>query len=132
MSVLANGWSYLWGVIATFPFMGFVMIYLAVMLWKKNKRSAANWAINITNFLLIHAVTSQYSLIWPNAWSVWWWIVLLLLVIVVLLGWLQVKVRGKLSLRKISFSTWRLSFLLFCLAYVCLFTAGVWKMMQLG
>ena len=132
MSVLADGWSYAWGIIATFPFIGFVMIYLTVMLWKKNKRRAVNWAVNITNFLLIQAVASQYALIWPNAWSVWWWIVLLFLGVLFLLGWLQVKVRGKLSLRKISFSTWRISFLLFSLAYVFLFTAGVWKTMQLG
>lgn len=130
--MLVNSWSYLWGFMATFPFIGFVMIYLAVLLWKKNKRFAAKWAINITNFLLIHAVMSQYSLIWPNAWSPWWWIILLFLGLIVLLGWLQVKVRGKISLRKIGFATWRISFLLLCLAYLCLFTAGVWKTMQLG
>ncbi|WP_134687460.1 DUF3397 family protein [Brevibacillus migulae] len=132
MSFLIDGWVFVWGILATFPFFGFVMIYLAVMLWKRNKRQAANWAINITNFLLIHAVMSQYSLIWPDAWSVWWWIVLLFVGLLFLLGWLQVKVRGKISLKKISFSTWRISFLLLCLAYVCLFTAGVWKTMQLG
>ncbi|HZG14595.1 MAG TPA: DUF3397 family protein [Candidatus Bathyarchaeia archaeon] len=132
MSFLIDGWSYIWGILATFPFIGFVMIYLAVMLWKRNKRQAANWAVNITNFLLIHAVMSQYSLIWPGAWSAWWWIVLLFVGLLFLLGWLQVKVRGKISLKKISFSTWRISFLVLCLAYVCLFTAGVWKTMQLG
>jgi len=132
MSFLIDGWSYLWGILATFPFIGFVMIYLAVMLWKRNKRQAANWAVNITNFLLIHAVMSQYSLIWPGAWSAWWWIVLLFVGLLSMLGWLQVKVRGKISLKKISFSTWRISFLVLCLAYVCLFTAGVWKTMQLG
>jgi len=132
MSFLIDGWSYLWGILATFPFIGFVMIYLAVMLWKRNKRQATNWAVNITNFLLIHAVMSQYSLIWPGAWSAWWWIVLLFVGLLSMLGWLQVKVRGKISLKKISFSTWRISFLVLCLAYVCLFTAGVWKTMQLG
>lgn len=132
MAVLASIWSHVWGIFATFPFIGFITVYFLVFTWKKNKRLAMNWAVTITNILLIHAILSQYSLIWPDAWSAWWWIVIIFLVLLSLLGYLQVKVRGKLSLRKISFSTWRISFLLFCLAYVFLFTAGVWKTMQLG
>ncbi|NGQ93702.1 DUF3397 domain-containing protein [Brevibacillus sp. SYP-B805] len=132
MSMLTNVGAYMWGVGATFPFIGFAVVYFAVFRWKKDKRYAVRWAVNITNLLLIHAVVTAYSLLWPDAWSAWWWIALLFLGLFLLIAWLQIRFRGRISLRKISFSIWRISFFLFCLAYLFLFTTGVWKTIQLG
>ncbi|MFY0545546.1 DUF3397 domain-containing protein [Brevibacillus sp. H7] len=130
MAVLVSIWSYLWGILTALPFVGFLLVYVVAYLWKRDRRLAVRWAVNITNFLLIHAVIVAYGVIWPQAVSAWWWVVGFYLVVVGLLAWLQIKLKGKISLRKISFSTWRLTFLLFGLVYLVLFTTGIWKTMS--
>jgi hypothetical protein len=132
MSVLADIWSFLWGVVIAMPFVGFAIVYTTFYFWKKDRRKAARWAVNITNFLLIQAVIVQYGVIWPEAWSAWWWVVLLYAGIIALLAWLQIRLRGKISISKIGASAWRLTFLLFGIFYVVLFTTGVLKTMHLG
>jgi hypothetical protein len=127
---LVSIWSYLWGILTALPFVGFLLVYVVAYLWKRDRRLAVRWAVNITNFLLIHAVIVAYGVIWPQAVSAWWWVVGFYLVVVGLLAWLQIKLKGKISLRKISFSTWRLTFLLFGLVYLVLFTTGIWKTMS--
>lgn len=54
---------------------------------------------------------------------------LLFLITIALLGWVQVKFKGKLSLKKVGFSAWRLSFLWFGIVYIVLFTTGIVKTM---
>jgi len=130
MAVLADLWTWVWGLLTTLPFLGFLLVYVIVFLWRKDKRKAISCALNITNFLLIHAVIVAYGVIWPQAWSPWWWIIGLFLAIMGGLAWLQIRLRGKISIRKISFSAWRLSFLLFGLLYLVLFTTGIWKTMS--
>jgi hypothetical protein len=129
MTMLANVWSYFWGMLTVVPFLGFPLAYLIVYGWKRDKRLAGRWAVNITNFLLIRSVVAAYSIIWPQAVSAWWWVVCFFLLTLALLGWAQVKLRGKLSLKKIGFSTWRLSFLWFGIVYIVLFTTGIIKTM---
>lgn len=129
MTVLANIWAYLWGTLTVVPFLGFPLVYLILYAWKRDKRLAGRWAINITNFLVIRSAVSAYGLIWPEALSAWWWVFGFFLVTIVLLGWIQVKWKGKLSLRKVGFSAWRLSFLMFGLVYIVLLTTGTIKTM---
>jgi Protein of unknown function (DUF3397) len=138
MTVLGNLWSfvwaaltYVWGVLTVLPFLGFPLAYLIVQAWKRDRRLAGRWAVNITNFLFIRAVVAAYTVIWPAALSAWWWVTGFFLVTVGLLSWLQVKWKGKLSLRKAGFSAWRLSFPLFGLVYVVLFAMGIVKTMSL-
>jgi Protein of unknown function (DUF3397) len=130
MTIVANVWSYLWGTLTVIPFLGFPIVYFLLYAWKRDKRLAGRWAVNITNLLLIRSVVVAYSEIWPNAMSAWWWISCFYLVFIALLGWMQVKWKGKLSLRKIGFSAWRLSFLWFGLIYVVLVTTGIVKTMS--
>lgn len=129
MTVLANVWAYFWGTLTVVPFLGFPLVYLLVYGWKGDKRLAVRWAVNITNFLLIRSVVSAYGVIWPQALSAWWWVLLFFLITIALLGWVQVKFRGKLSLKKVGFSAWRLSFLWFGIVYIVLFTTGIVKTM---
>ncbi len=132
MTVLAKLGAFVVGILTAFPFLTFALVYVIVYAWKKDKRRALNWSVTITNLFLMHAVSVAYDLMWPGTWSVWWWIAAMFVTLVVCLAWLQIRVRGKVSLRKIGFSAWRLSFLLFCLGYVVLFSAGIWKTMQVG
>jgi hypothetical protein len=60
-----------------------------------------------------------------NVWSYFWGT----LTVVPFLGWVQVKWKGKLSLKKVGFSAWRLSFLWFGFVYIVLFTTGIVKTM---
>jgi len=129
MTMLANVWSYFLGTLAVVPFLGFPLAYLIVLGWKRDKRLAGRWAMNITNFLLIRSVVAAYGVIWPEALSAWWWVVCFFLITIALLGWVQVKLRGRLSLKKVGFSAWRLSFLWFGLVYIVLFTTGIVKTM---
>ncbi|MBO8162249.1 MAG: DUF3397 family protein [Brevibacillus sp.] len=128
MTILAN----LWGLIIVLPFVGFALVYTVLRLWTKDRRRSLQWAVNISNIFLIEAVVVYHGAIWPDAWSAWWWIILLFLLIASLLGWLQLRLRGKLSLVKIGFSTWRLSFVILCLAYFLLLTTGILQEMQNG
>ncbi|MGO0062079.1 DUF3397 family protein [Brevibacillus fluminis] len=130
MAIVASIWSYFWAVLTALPIVGFVLVYAIAFFVKKNHRDALTWSITISNFLLIRAVAAAYGVIWPDAMSVWLWIVLLFLGIAVLIGWMQIKVRGKISLSKIGFSTWRITFVLFGLAYIMLLSTGIWKSMQ--
>ncbi len=117
-------------ILITFPYVAFILVFLLVFLWKKNKKTALQWSVNITNIFLIYAVAVMYSVNWPKAMSAWWWISLVFLLIGSLLGCLQWKLRGKISLKKISFSVWRLTFLVFGVTYVFLFSIGIWIKMQ--
>ncbi|CAM5786887.1 MULTISPECIES: DUF3397 domain-containing protein [Brevibacillus] len=128
-SFFSTTWTYFWATLTAFPFLGFPLAYFLVYLWKKDRRLAGRWAVNITNFLLIRAVVVAYSVIWPEALSAWWWITGFFLAAIGLIGWVQIRLKGKLSLLKASFSVWRLSFLLFGLVYVVLYTTGIFKTM---
>lgn len=128
MNVLTN----LWGILIVMPFVGFVLVYLLIYRWKKDRRQAVKWSINITNILLMEAVVVTYALIWPEAWSAWLWLVLLFILLATLLGWMQVKLRGKLSLSRIGVSTWRISFVILSAAYVFLVVTGIWKYLQVS
>lgn len=132
MTLLASVWSNFWAIITALPMIGFILVYAIVFIWKKNHRLALQWSVSITNLLLIKAVAAAYGVIWPEAWSAWFWIVLIFVGIAALLGWMQIKFRGKISLSKIGFSTWRITFVLFGLAYLMLFSTGIWKNMQFG
>ncbi|MDR9502691.1 DUF3397 family protein [Brevibacillus agri] len=130
MAMWTTFWAYFWGTLTVVPFLGFPLVYLIVYMVKRNKRLAGRWAVNITNFLVIRSAVSAYELIWPEAMSAWWWVSCFFLVTIVLLGWFQVKLKGKLSLKKVGFSAWRLSFLWFGLVYIVLFTTGIIKTMD--
>lgn len=132
MASLSSIWSYFWAILTAFPIIGFLLVYAIVFLLRKNHRFAMQWSICITNVLLIKSVAAEYGVIWPEAMSAWLWIVLLFLCIASLLAWMQIRVRGKISLSKIGFSTWRITFVLFGLAYIMLFSTGIWKNMQFG
>jgi NAD/NADP transhydrogenase beta subunit len=122
--------SQLWGIVAAVPFVGGVLAYAVLYAWKRDRRFALRGAVNVTNVLLIYAVSASLTIIWPNGVSAWWWIAALFAAIALSLGWMQWKVRGRVALGKLCYSTWRLSFILLSLAYVFLFTAGVWKYLQ--
>ncbi len=122
----------IWGVFTTVPFLAFLVVYVLLAVGTKDKRRAVRWSVNVTNVFLIHAVTLAYGEIWPDGISVWLWVFLLFAVIAGLLMWLQKQKRGRIYPGKIGFSTWRISFLLFSIAYVVLFGTGIWKLMQMG
>ena len=130
MTLLESVWSFLKGTLTVVPFLGFPIVYLLVFALKRDRRSAGRWAINITNLLLIRSAVAAYGQIWPDAWSPWWWVIGLYLFLIALLGVLQIRWKGKLSLKKIGFSAWRLSFLLFGFLYVLLIATGVVKTMS--
>lgn len=132
MTLLTTVWSYFWAIITILPIVGFFLVYGIMYAWKREHRKALHWSVTVTNLLLIQAVVAAYGIIWPTAWSAWWWVILLFTGVAGLLGWLQHRKRGRISARKIGLSTWRITFILFGLAYMVLFGAGIWKNMQLG
>ncbi|MGE5704586.1 MAG: DUF3397 family protein [Clostridia bacterium] len=130
LASVAAVWSYFWAILTALPIIGFILVYGIVFFWKKNHRLALQWSVSLTNLLLMKAVAVAYGVIWPDAWSAWVWIILTVLGIAALLGWIQIKLRGKISLARIGFSTWRITFVLFGFAYLMLFSTGIWKNMQ--
>lgn len=128
MQVLAS----IWGVFTTVPFLAFFLVYFITKAKTKNRKLAFQWSVNITNILLINSVAVLYAEIWPDGISIWIWFFLMILVIAGFLGWLQRLKRGQVFWGKIGFSTWRISFLLFSIAYMALFGTGIWKLMQVS
>jgi Protein of unknown function (DUF3397) len=126
MNVLVNTW----GVFTTVPILAFALVYVGTYYWKKSQRIAIEWSVNVTNVFLIHAVHVAYRYIWPEAIGAWFWLLFLFAGIASTLGYLQKRIRGELSYKKIGFSTWRISFVLLSVAYLCLVSTGIWVTMQ--
>ncbi|MCR8980339.1 DUF3397 family protein [Brevibacillus laterosporus] len=119
-----------WGVLTIFPFVAFIITFFTVFFWKKQQKKAIMWSVNITNIFLVISVTQIYKGLWPEAVSAWILILLFLLGLAGMLFYLQMKVRGRVSWKKIGFATWRISFILFVFTYFCLFSTGIYKTMQ--
>ena len=119
-----------WGTLVAFPIVAFLIIVFLVYFWKKDKKVAFNWSVNITNIFLIFSVVNIYKQIWPQAWSAWIWVISSFLFLFGILLFIQRKMRGKISLKKIGFSTWRISFIILTVTYCFLITTGIVKTMQ--
>lgn len=116
----------LYAVMATIPFFTFVVIYLLVKWLKGDRRTALIWAMNITTFFLISAVTAMYGLLAkPAAAAFYWWILLFWLLVSGVLGFLQIKLKGRIQPVKLTVVTWKLTFFVLAAAYILLFFMGI-------
>lgn len=116
----------MYAVMATIPFVTFFIIYLAVRWIKGDSTAAVGWAINVTTFFLISAVSTMYGLISaPQSASFFWWILLFWLVITGGMGFLQLKLKGGLNLVKLTRAAWRVTFVALSITYVIFFFIGI-------
>lgn len=113
-----------YAVIATIPFISFLLIYYLIIFLGKSKKIALDWSSYITSILLYSAVTAQLKVLFQLESSFWWcasWIALIL----VSLAFLQWKIRGKINYKKLMISTSKLGFITLGIFYITFFIVGL-------
>ncbi|MFV9510000.1 DUF3397 family protein [Tepidibacillus sp. LV47] len=115
-----------YALIATIPFISFFLIYYLLLFAGKKKRTAREFAIHFTTFLLYGAVSAEINSILHSKLGFLWsflWILLIFFII----GYLQKKVRGVLNYKKIITSTSKLSFISLSFFYFLFFLVGLFQ-----
>ncbi|GBF11998.1 DUF3397 family protein [Tepidibacillus infernus] len=113
-----------YALIATVPFISFFLIYYLMVFMGKEKKHAFNWAFHSTTILLFSAVSAQIKFIFQLKQG-FWWVFFWVLFLITSIGFLQWKIKRKISLRKIMIATSKLSFILFSIAYILFFVIGL-------
>ncbi|OEF99282.1 hypothetical protein BHF71_09160 [Vulcanibacillus modesticaldus] len=106
-----------YAIIATVPFLAFPVFYYSFIYYGKTKKSAFNFSVYFSSILLFSAVTAQLKILFNLKYS-FSLNLLLVISIAFILAILQWKIRGYLNYKKILFSTLKLSFIFFGLAYL--------------
>lgn len=114
----------LYAIFATMPFVSFTLIYFIFMYRTKNKMESLKWAIHISMFFLMSAVSVMMNTVTGST-AGFWWIILILIAVGGLLVWLQWKIRQRILLGRVLRTIWYLGFLVFTLSYIILFISGI-------
>ena len=115
----------LYTVFAAVPPIGYVITYGMVRFVTKSKAKAHRWAMDVTAFFLLSAV----SVLWYNVTGGRGWLAVLTMYVLLGfgLGLLQWWVRGHMDIRKWFIALWRMGFVFLVLLYLLLFVIGIFK-----
>lgn len=122
-------WNWLVGLFAmlsVLPFVTVAVIWAAVYYWKKDKRLALHWAVDIGTLFFLAASIEQLNQVANTSLAFWWWVIYVLI-------WaggistLQWWVRKRLSVQKTVKAVWRISFLTSIVVYVLTFIVFVFQ-----
>lgn len=123
------GWlQQLYTFLAVVPFVAFIIVWIAVYYYTKDKRKATHLSMDITTLFLIGSVAFMSRNLFDSG-MLLWTIVLLFLVAAGLLGNMQNRLKGKIDLIKIARTLGRLGFVLLTACYVLLLFIGIGKYM---
>ncbi|WP_274363303.1 DUF3397 domain-containing protein [Paenibacillus thermotolerans] len=101
------------------PFIGFAVVWFAIYLWKKDKKTALFRAMDFSTLLLIGSVSVLYNSVFRSTFGIY----LLLLIFLIgfgILGNAQHRKRGTIDAKKIFRAVWRLGFVGLSAAYLIL------------
>jgi hypothetical protein len=125
MEAMINLFTNFYAYMAIIPFIPFLIVCAAAYFMTNNGKKAIVWAMDITTFFLIGAVSVMYNVVFPSGLGGIWWIVLLFLITGGLIANMQNKLKGQIDPRRIVRAVWRLGFLFLSLFYVLLFIVGI-------
>ncbi|MCP3771968.1 DUF3397 domain-containing protein [Paenibacillus sp. MZ04-78.2] len=128
MSALFGWLQQLYMFLAVVPFVVFIIVWVAVYYYTKDKRKATHLSMDITTLFLIGSVAFMSRNLFDSG-MLLWTIVLLFLVAAGLLGNMQNRLKGKIDLIKIARTLGRLGFVLLTACYVLLLFIGIGKYM---
>ncbi|MFB6363784.1 DUF3397 domain-containing protein [Paenibacillus elgii] len=128
MSALFGWLQQLYMFLAVVPFVAFIIVWVAVYYYTKDKRKATHLSMDITTLFLIGSVAFMSRNLFDSG-MLLWTIVLLFLVAAGLLGNMQNRLKGKIDLIKIARTLGRLGFVLLTACYVLLLFIGIGKYM---
>lgn len=107
----------------TIPLLGYLVVFIISKLVLKNHRKAVRLAIDWSTILLVFAVHHLILVIWNQSYL---WLLFLLVIFValsfVLIHW---KTKREILFLPIIKGVWRMNFLLFLTAYLCLIAFGL-------
>lgn len=127
LGLIAN----LFAVLATAPFLTFLIVFFFVRWKKQDQKMALRYAIHVTTFFLLFSVIVMSGLVEPS-FAAGWWFIFFVVILGSLMVFLQFKLRGRVRPMKIVRGIWLLSFFLLSLAYIMLFIIGVVNYVQMG
>jgi len=104
----------------------FAFVWLAVYIYKKEKKLATKRAMDVTTAMLIGVVAVLFNDVFDSTFGLYL-LLLLFLLGFGLLGNLQQRAKGKVDLRRTARAVWRLGFMGLAAAYVLLMAIGLTK-----
>ncbi len=114
----------IYAVLAIAPAIPFAIVWIAVYLYKKEKKLATKRAMDVTTALLIGVVAVLYDDVFQSTFGIYL-LILLFLLGFGLLGNMQQRAKGKVDLRRTARAVWRLGFMGLSAAYVLLMAVGL-------
>jgi hypothetical protein len=121
--ILITVLSFIIAFLVTIPVFGFVFTYFIVLKLTKNRRKSVHKALDYSTILFILAVHFLILAIWEK--SFFWLIFLFLIVLAMVFVIIHWKVKKEIVLRIVFKGFWRLSFLIFFIAYITLTLYGL-------
>ncbi|MCD1261520.1 DUF3397 family protein [Paenibacillus athensensis] len=126
MSAIMNVLSTMYAVLAIFPLLTFVAVWLVAYVFVKDKKMTTRLSMDITMLFLIGSVSIMWNKLFQSTFG-FWLIALLLLIAFGLIGGLQTHEKGRTDLLKVTRIVWRLGFMALTCCYVILFFLNIGK-----
>ncbi|WP_219836342.1 DUF3397 domain-containing protein [Paenibacillus sp. R14(2021)] len=118
--------KHVYAFMAILPIVPFVLVYFGSAAITGDRKRAFRTAMDVTTALLIGCVAVLFNVIFNSGFGLYG-IMLVLLLGGGLLGNLQYRLKGNISMRRIMRAIWRLGFFLMSFCYVILMLIGIGK-----
>jgi len=102
------------------------VIWMLAYYWKKDKRLATAWAVNLGTIFFLAASTELLNRVTNKTSAFWWWVIYLLIWASIFSG-LQWWIRKRLNPRKTAKAVWRIGFLTSVVVYAVAFIVSVFQ-----
>lgn len=109
--------------IVTFPFLGYIILFIISKLLTGNVRRSVHFAVDWSTILFVFSVHYLILVIWQE--SIFGIIMMIMLVIALIFVLVHWKTKHEINFRPLFKGIWRTYFLLFSIAYVVLLIIGL-------
>ncbi|MDK8180953.1 DUF3397 family protein [Paenibacillus sp. UMB4589-SE434] len=120
ISLIANSF----GLLAVLPFFPFAAVFFLSSFWLEDKKKRLMLAMDVTTLFLIASVSGIFNVLFHFSFGLYGLIMFLLLA-AGLLGNMKHRKHGKVNIRRLIRTIWRLSFFLLSIVYVLLLLIGI-------
>ncbi|NQX65448.1 DUF3397 family protein [Paenibacillus alba] len=124
--LLSSWFMNLYALLAVAPFITFILLWLLVYAFLRDKKMTTRLTMDVTTFFLLGSVSLMWNQLFHTNFG-FWLIALVLLIAFGIIGGYQTNLKGKTDLMRVSRVVWRLSFLGLSALYILLFFLHVGK-----
>ncbi|CAH1209058.1 MULTISPECIES: DUF3397 domain-containing protein [Paenibacillus] len=112
--------------LSVLPFFPFIITYLAMVAWKKNKRAAFKVAMDVTTLFLIFSVSALFNLTFDTQFG-FYLTLLLILIALGLIGGAQNRLKGRVDGVRMFRVVWRMAFVVMSFSYILFTVFGLFR-----